>query len=66
MAAAMLRVDEDPQYDILLSVHDELIAECDEGTGDVKEFEDLMAALPDWAEGCPVAAEGWRGKRYRK
>lgn len=66
MAAAMYRVDQHPDYDILLSVHDELIAECDAGTGDVKEFEALMAETPDWAEGCPVAAEGWKGRRYRK
>jgi DNA polymerase len=69
MAEAMLRCDQDPLYDMLLSVHDELIAEVDEDKGDVKEFEELMSVLPDWANGdlkCPVAAEGWRGKRYRK
>lgn len=66
MAEAMLRCAASNIYDPVLSVHDELIAEADLGKGDVKEFEDLMAALPDWAEGCPVAAEGWRGLRYRK
>lgn len=69
MGEAMLRCDEHPLYDILLSVHDELIAEVDEDKGDVKEFEHMMAALPEWVPSdnvCPVAAEGWRGKRYRK
>jgi DNA polymerase len=66
MAEAMLRAHEGHVYDVVLSVHDELIAEADDGTGDVREFEDLMAELPGWAEGCPVTAEGWSGYRYKK
>ena len=66
MAEAMLRIDKGSEYDLLASVHDELICEADQGVGDVKEFENLMSELPAWAEGCPVNAEGWRGMRYRK
>lgn len=66
MAEAMWRCEQHPVYMPVLSVHDELIAEAKLGAGDVKEFEQLMAALPAWAEGCPVEAEGWRGLRYRK
>jgi hypothetical protein len=66
MAEAMLRVDQHPNYDLLLSVHDEVIAESDEDKGSTKELEELMAQLPPWAEGCPVNAEGWSGYRYRK
>lgn len=66
MADAMLRCHEEGLYDVILSVHDELIAECDEGAGSVRDFEDIMAHVPDWAEGCPVAAEGWTGYRYKK
>lgn len=66
MGDAMLRIDQGDTYDLLASVHDELICEADEGTGNVEEFEKLMAAVEPWAEGCPVAAEGWVGKRYRK
>lgn len=66
MADAMLRCHEEGMYDVILSVHDELIAECDEGVGSVKDFETVMAHVPDWAEGCPVAAEGWSGYRYKK
>jgi DNA polymerase len=66
MAHAMLTCHEGDTYDIILSVHDELIGEADEDKGSVEEFENLMATTPDWAEGCPVVAEGWAGFRYKK
>ena len=66
MADAMLRCHHEGMYDVVLSVHDELIAECDEGVGSVEDFEAVMAHVPDWADGCPVAAEGWSGLRYKK
>lgn len=66
MGDGMLEVDKHPDYELLASVHDELIAEADEDKGDVEEFENLMATIKPWAEGCPVKAEGWTGFRYRK
>lgn len=66
MADGMLRAEATGRYAIVLSVHDELIAEANDDTGSVKEFEALMSETPDWAFGCPVEAEGWSGKRYRK
>ncbi len=68
MAAAMLRIEATGMWEIILSVHDELLGERDAkdfGSSN-EEFCQLMAALPDWAEGMPVAVEGWSGKRYRK
>lgn len=65
MAEAMLRIEKHG-YDLILTVHDEILAEREEDFGSVKEFEGLMAELPQWAEGCPVRVEGWKGPRYRK
>lgn len=66
MAEAMLRAEAHPNYQIVLSVHDELIAESPKGVGTVHEFETLMATLPKWAAGCPVSAEGQSNFRYSK
>lgn len=65
MAAGMLRIDA-AGYDIVLTVHDELLAESNNPDHSIEEFETLMSTIPDWAEGCPIAAEGWKGKRYKK
>jgi len=68
MAEAMLRI-EDAGYSLIMSVHDELVAEVDEDFGSLEDFERLMEELPEWAKGsspCPIAVEGWEGKRFKK
>ncbi|MCP4989721.1 MAG: XRE family transcriptional regulator, partial [Colwellia sp.] len=67
LAEAMLRV-ETAGYKVVLHVHDEIVAEVDEeaNKNTLGYFTKLITTLPKWAEGCPIAAEGWRGKRYRK
>ena len=65
MAAGMLRA-ENHGYPIVGSVHDEIIAEVPENFGSLDEFTALICETDSWAKGCPIAAKGWRGKRYRK
>lgn len=68
MAYAMVIVEDDPRYELVLTVHDEIVTEIDEDMGPdaVEEFEELIVQRPVWADGFPMSAEGWRGKRYRK
>jgi DNA polymerase len=67
MAEAMLRIEDAGPWEIVLSVHDELIAERDlKSDGSLDRFCELMETLPAWAEGCPIAVEGWSGARYHK
>ncbi|HAK6973322.1 TPA: hypothetical protein H2T19_004473 [Salmonella enterica] len=66
LAYAMLNV-EAGGYPIVLSVHDELVCETpDTSDYTVAELEKLMCALPEWADGFPLVAEGAELKRYAK
>lgn len=64
LADAMLRIN--PLFPIVLHVHDEVVSEVPKNLNQLKTFENLMSKVPDWAEGLPIACEGWQGKRYRK
>lgn len=66
LAYAMINV-EGGGYPIVLSVHDELVCETpDTPDYTVAELEKLMCALPEWAEGFPLVAEGSEMYRYAK
>lgn len=66
LAYAMINV-EHGGYPIVLSVHDELVCETpDTPDYTVPELEKLMCALPEWAEGFPLVAEGSEMYRYAK
>lgn len=64
LAEALVRV-EAAGYKVIMHIHDEAVAYLHEG-GSLKEFESVMAETPAWADGLPLAAEGWVGRRYRK
>lgn len=65
MAEAMMRVDA-AGYKVVLTVHDEVVTEVVDNFNTKVEFSALMIQTPSWAEGLPIAAEGWEGHRYRK
>jgi DNA polymerase bacteriophage-type len=67
LAEAMYHIgEEDGRFDLLLSIHDEVIAEAPIGTCSLNDFEAMMARVPGWCPGMPIKAEGWIGPRLRK
>lgn len=67
LAEALFRL-EDAGFQTVAHIHDELVVEVPESCDDqvVEQIEELMSVQPKWAYGLPLAAEGWRGPRYRK
>lgn len=70
MVNGMLRT-EDAGYENLLTVHDEVGSEASEeefafGIKSLAHYIQTMCTIPDWGVGCPIAAEGFVSKRYRK
>lgn len=53
-------------YEIVGTVHDELIALVPQDFGSAHELEEILRKKPSWATDCPVNAEGWQDTRYRK
>ena len=65
LAEAMARI-EDEGLNIVAHVHDEVIIEAPKGKYTVEEICQLMAANPDWCDGLPLAAAGYKGDYYFK
>ena len=65
LAEAMARI-EDESLNIVAHVHDEVIIEAPKGKYTVEEICQLMAANPDWCDGLPLAAAGYKGDYYFK
>jgi DNA polymerase len=54
-------------YQIVLTVHDEVVTEApDTPDFNADHLGQLLAATPPWAAGMPLAAGGFEGYRYRK
>lgn len=69
MAEAMLRARRElPDLDLILTVHDELLAEADDAVADARlgGLMGIMSDPPAWSPGLPVGADGWVGQRYKK
>ena len=65
LADSMLELDR-RGYHLVGHVHDEVIIEDLAGEQSVEAVERIMSVPPKWAEGLPLAAEGFRTYRYRK
>ncbi len=65
LAGAMVRL-EDAGYPCLMSVHDDVTTEPDENHGSLEEMIEIMAVLPGWAPGLPLASAGFTGPRLQK
>jgi DNA polymerase len=65
--AANMPLIEAAGYQIILTVHDEIIAETPDEPGyHVEQMADLLAEPPAWALDMPLAAAGFETHRYRK
>lgn len=54
-------------FKIILTVHDEVICEApDRPEFNPAQLSSLLATVPPWAEGLPLAAAGFESYRYRK
>lgn len=67
LAVALVRVDKEPGWDIILHIHDELVCETPNTEEySVSKLEAMMCELPSWAAGFPLVAEGQELSRYAK
>jgi DNA polymerase I-like protein with 3'-5' exonuclease and polymerase domains len=68
MAAALLRVNEIPDCQIVWHVHDEIVAEVPAEIAETKqrEIEEAMCQPPEWAADLPVAVESSIEEAYTK
>ena len=64
MARNMLLIEQ-AGFDIVLTVHDETVAEADTDRS-AKELSAILAKPAPWAPGLPLAASGFECTRYRK
>ena len=65
LAEAMLRLSA-AGFPIVFHVHDEVIAECKHDEHSLDEMNDILSQTPDWADGLPLAAEGFETDYYQK
>ena len=59
-----MKVLTDEGFDIVATVHDEVIIEGRDLN--LECVESLMTSVPWWCEGLPLTAEGFKARRFRK
>lgn len=53
-------------FALILTIHDEIIAEEDRPELDLERLKQIMTITPAWAEGLPLKAAGYESTRYKK
>jgi DNA polymerase len=53
-------------YNIVMHVHDEIVAEMPEGNGSIQDMNRIMGQEVSWAKGIPLKAEGYETLYYKK
>jgi DNA polymerase len=68
LLADAMRAVEAEGLEVCFHVHDEIVVEVEmfRAAYALEKMTALMSVAPAWAAGLPLAAEGWKGKRYRK
>jgi DNA polymerase len=63
-----MRAVEAEGLEVCFHDHDEIVVEVEmfRAAYALEKMTALMSVAPAWAAGLPLAAEGWKGKRYRK
>jgi DNA polymerase len=66
LKANMPRIEE-AGYEIVLTVHDEAVTQApDTDEYNAEKLSALLAVVPEWAPGLPLAAAGFESYRYKK
>lgn len=66
LSESIVRLEQTGRYPVVLHAHDEIVSETSPNETSVKEMEEIMSILPEWAAGLPIKVEGWQSERYRK
>lgn len=53
-------------YPIVFHIHDEVVIDAPPGKQNLKEVERIMSQPPFWADGLPLAADGWVNPFFKK
>ena len=63
LAEAMMRLEK-KGFNIVMHIHDEVVIESDSSS--IEEINEIMSAVPEWAPGLILDADGFESKFYKK
>ena len=63
LAEAMMRLEE-KGFNIVMHIHDEVVIESDSSS--IEEINEIMSAVPEWAPGLILDADGFESEFYKK